>query len=79
MRQAAVQELVRGWKNDSQTLPILKQIAKFDCDSFVRRLAVQELAYGWKDDSEILHILKQIAQSGIWRVHLTLANVSKKR
>jgi hypothetical protein len=63
VRRAAVQELARGWKDDPETLPILKQLAQSDDDWNVRRAAVQELARGWKDDPETLPILKQLAQS----------------
>ncbi|MEG3988767.1 HEAT repeat domain-containing protein, partial [Microcoleus sp. S28C3] len=52
-----------GWKDDPETLPILKQRAQSDDDSNVREAAVQELARGWKDDPETLPILKQRAQS----------------
>jgi hypothetical protein len=63
VRQAAVQELARGWKDDPETLPLLKQLAQSDDNWAVRRAAVQELARGWKDDPETLPLLKQLAQS----------------
>ena len=63
MRSAAVQELARGWKDDLETLPILKERAQSDDNSTVRSAAVQELARGWKDDLETLPILKERAQS----------------
>ena len=63
MRGAAVQEIARGWKDDPETLPWLKQRAQSDDNLNVRRAAVQELAGGWKDEPETLHILKQRAQS----------------
>ncbi|MCY7383058.1 MAG: HEAT repeat domain-containing protein, partial [Microcoleus sp. CAN_BIN18] len=57
------QEIARGWKDDPETLPILKQCAQSDDNSAVRLAAVQELAQGWKDHPETLPILKQRAQS----------------
>jgi HEAT repeat protein len=53
MRLRAVQELVRGWKDDPETLPILKARAQSDENPDVRQSAVQELARGWKDDPAI--------------------------
>ena len=58
MRQTAVQELARGWKEDPRTLPILKARAQSDENSDVCRAAVHELAWGWKEDPETLSILK---------------------
>ena len=57
-----MQELARGWKNDPDTLPILKQRAQHDDNYAVRQAAVQELARGWKNDPDTLPILKQRAQ-----------------
>jgi predicted NACHT family NTPase len=63
VRSAAVQELARGWKDDPETLPILKERARTDDDRAVRSAAVQELARGWKDDPETLPILKERART----------------
>ncbi|MBD2635363.1 HEAT repeat domain-containing protein, partial [Limnothrix sp. FACHB-881] len=63
VRQAAVQELARGWKDDPDTLPLLKDRARSDKDSPVRQVAVQELARGWKDDPDTLPLLKDRARS----------------
>ena len=52
MRQAAIQELARGWKVDSDTLSILKERAREDPEEHVRQAAIQELALGWKDDPD---------------------------
>ncbi|MEK6287255.1 MAG: HEAT repeat domain-containing protein, partial [Acidobacteriota bacterium] len=52
VRQAAVQELTRGWKDDPDTLPLLKDRATNDADNDVRQAAVQELARGWKGDPD---------------------------
>ena len=49
VRKAAVKELARGWREDSETLPILKALAKSDRDPNVQRAAVEELARGWKE------------------------------
>jgi len=54
---SAVQELARGWRTDSDTLPILKDRARNDEDGDVRRAAVQELARGWRTDPETLAFL----------------------
>ncbi|MGA2147296.1 MAG: HEAT repeat domain-containing protein [Bryobacteraceae bacterium] len=62
VRQAAVQELARGWKDDPETLPLLKDCARSDGDGAVRFAAVQELARGWKDDPETLPLLKDRAR-----------------
>jgi HEAT repeat protein len=40
VRRAAVEELARGWKDDPETLPILKQLAQSDDDWEVRCAAV---------------------------------------
>ncbi len=58
VRRAAVQELARGWKDDPETLPMLKERARSDADNDVRRAAVQELARGWKDDPEVIATLR---------------------
>jgi hypothetical protein len=33
---SAIKEIARGWKDDPETLPILKQLAQYDDDSAVR-------------------------------------------
>jgi hypothetical protein len=53
VRLSAVRELVRDWKDDPETLPILKARAQSDENPDVRQSAVQELARGWKDDPAI--------------------------
>jgi hypothetical protein len=62
-RKAAVQEIVRGWKDDSETLHLLKQSAQSDDNLDVRQATVQEIARGWKDDPKTLPFLKQSARS----------------
>jgi hypothetical protein len=56
-----VRELARGWKDDPDTLPLLKQRAQSDDDWVVRQAAVQELARGWKDDPWLFDFLYDIA------------------
>jgi predicted NACHT family NTPase len=63
IRTKAVAAFAATWKDDPETLPILKQLAQSDDNGNVRRAAVQELARGWKDDPETLPWLKQLAQS----------------
>ena len=61
IRQVAVQELARGWKDDPGTLPLLQDRARNDYDSDVRRAAVQELARSWKDAPGTLPLLQDRA------------------
>jgi len=61
IRQAAIQELARGWHDDPETLKFIKQRATTDEEGSVRRSAVQELARGWHDDPETLNIIKKRA------------------
>jgi hypothetical protein len=44
VRQAAVQEIARGWKEDPDTLPWLKERAASDSEGDVRQAALQEIA-----------------------------------
>ncbi len=61
VRTTAVQELARGWRDDPDTLPWLKERAARDQNEYVRQAAVQELARGWKDDPDTLPWLKERA------------------
>jgi predicted NACHT family NTPase len=63
VRMAAVAELVQGWKDDPETLPVLKDRAHSDQNDNVRSAALHELARGWKDDPETLRVLKDRARS----------------
>ncbi|MEG4010045.1 HEAT repeat domain-containing protein [Microcoleus sp. Pol11C1] len=63
IRRQAVAAIAATWKDDPETLPILKQLAESDDNWYVRQAAVEELARGLKDDPETLPILKQRAQS----------------
>jgi hypothetical protein len=57
-----VQELARGWKDDPDTLPLLKDRARGDEDYDVRMAAAQELARGWKDDPDVAKLLEELTQ-----------------
>ena len=58
VRKTVVRELARGWRQDADTLLILKTLVTQDENCDVRRAAVQELARGWKDNADTLLILK---------------------
>ncbi|MEG4130527.1 HEAT repeat domain-containing protein, partial [Microcoleus sp. Pol1B3] len=57
---AAVQ-LAGGWKDDPETLPILKELAQSNDNWYVRSLVIEELARGWKDEPGIFEWLGDIA------------------
>jgi hypothetical protein len=59
----AVLELARGWRDDPDTLAMIKERAQSDENEDVRQSAVRELARGWRDEPDTLAILKQRAQS----------------
>jgi predicted NACHT family NTPase len=61
VRQVAVRQLARGWKDDPDTLPWLKDRAVKDDHYDVRLATVQELLRGWKDDPDTLPWLKDRA------------------
>lgn len=54
IRIQAVAAVAATWKDDPETSPWLKQIAKFDNNWTLRQAAIQELARGWKDDQKTL-------------------------
>jgi predicted NACHT family NTPase len=61
--QAAVEVLVKDWKDDPETLLILKRIlTQRDENNNARQAAVRELAKHWKDDPDTLSILRNLAQ-----------------
>ncbi|MEH1956463.1 HEAT repeat domain-containing protein, partial [Nostoc sp.] len=65
--------LARGWKDDPDTLPMLKSLAQSSEDKSIQTMAVQELARGWKDDSDTLLMLKSLLQSSNdWVVQSTV-------
>jgi len=61
--QAAVEALVKDWRDDPETLSILKNLlTQRDENTNVRQAAVKELARHWKDDPDTLPILRKLAQ-----------------
>ncbi|BDI16772.1 hypothetical protein ANSO36C_25740 [Nostoc cf. commune SO-36] len=69
MAAMAIQELARGWKDDPDTLSILKSLVQafhYGEDKYRENrsayAAIQELARGWKDDSDTLPMLKSLTQ-----------------
>ncbi len=72
VRQAAVLELARGWKDDPDTLTILKDRAVNDATpeaewedwrSGVRDVALQAITRGWPDDPDTLVLLRERAKN----------------
>ncbi len=61
IRTQAIASVAATWKDDSETIPWLKQLATSDNNEYVRRAAVQELARNFKDNRDILPWLKQCA------------------
>gem|GEM_PF-190667 len=70
VRETAVRELARGWKNDPDILQWLKDCAVNNNNyPIVRETALSELTRGWKDDPDILNLLKdRIANDNYGRV-----------
>ena len=54
VRQAAVQALATGWREDPDTGPLLRERATTDENGAVQRAAVQALATGWREDPNTL-------------------------
>ena len=63
VRLAAVQELARGWKQDPDTLRLLKDRARSDESGIIRLTAVRELARGWRQDPDTLAWFTERARS----------------
>ncbi|BAT53152.1 putative signal transduction protein containing Nacht domain protein [Nostoc sp. NIES-3756] len=61
IRSQAVTSVATTWKDDSETLPWLQQLATSDERDYVRRVALQELARSFKDDPDTLSWLKKCA------------------
>ncbi|MEO1428495.1 MAG: hypothetical protein AAFS12_07880 [Cyanobacteria bacterium J06632_19] len=59
----AVKELAIGWKNDRDTLFIIKTLALSYRKPNVQQIALQTLARYWKDEPSTLLIIKKCAQS----------------
>jgi predicted NACHT family NTPase len=62
IRTQAITTIATTWKQDPDTLPLLKQLIQFDDDGRVRSAAIKELARGWKQDPDTLPLLKQLIQ-----------------
>jgi HEAT repeat protein len=72
IRVKAVAAVAIIWKDDPDTLPLLKQWVQANNDWIVRQAAVEALANVWKNDSDTITILKRRAQvDDDWRVRLT--------
>jgi len=72
VRQAAVRELTRGWKDDPATLPLLRECAVKDespaaagieWESGVRDAAIEAIFRGWPDDPATLLLLRERAEN----------------
>jgi predicted NACHT family NTPase len=72
IRAKAVAAVATIWKDDPDTLPLLKELAQMNNDWIVRQVTVEALARVFTDDPHTLAILKHRAQSDDdWRVRLT--------
>jgi HEAT repeats len=58
-----MRELARGFKDDADTLPILKDCATADDSRNVRIAGVQELVRGFKDDPGMFEVLRDRAEN----------------
>ena len=59
IRMEAVTAFAINWKDNPDTLPLLKEWVTNDNDSSVRYAAVQAIAEGWKDNPDTLPLLKE--------------------
>ncbi len=64
VRENAAIELMRGWKDDPDILPFLKQFAQSDADVYVGMAIIEVLATDWRNNPDTLPLLKQFARSG---------------
>ena len=58
VRQAALMELARGWRDEPNTLSLVKMLSLEDDKPSVRRAAIHELARGWRDHLDTFPSLK---------------------
>ena len=65
IRSTALRELARGWKDEPDTLALLRACAQSGEDFYVRQVALYELARGWKNDPDTLDLLKASALKAI--------------
>jgi predicted NACHT family NTPase len=63
IRTKAVATVATNWKDDPDTLPLLKELAQMNNDWIVRQVTVQALARVFTDDLHTLAILKHRAQT----------------
>ncbi|MEQ9235763.1 HEAT repeat domain-containing protein, partial [Coleofasciculus sp. E2-BRE-01] len=63
IRTQAITAIYVTWKQEHNTLFLLKQLIQSDDHGLVRGVAVKELAQGWKQDPNTLPLLKQLIQS----------------
>ncbi|MBF2089479.1 MAG: HEAT repeat domain-containing protein [Synechococcales cyanobacterium K32_A2020_035] len=61
VRCAAVTAIAQTYKDDPDTLRLLKDRVQNDDDGYVRRVAVKAIAQGWKDNPEVIQLLLQVA------------------
>ncbi|MBL8149111.1 MAG: HEAT repeat domain-containing protein [Blastocatellia bacterium] len=61
VRETAISELARWWKDEPHTLVFIKDKALNDSYSDVRVTAISELARGWKDEPHTLVFIKDRA------------------
>jgi NACHT domain/HEAT repeats len=62
VRQDAIGEIAKSWRNLPEVLIWLKQCLQ-DSDQDIRHAVVRELARGWRDCDDVLCLLKDIAKS----------------
>jgi len=59
---AALEQVVKGWKKDPNTLSFVEDLAKSNKNTQVRKAAVEELVRGWGDDSNVFTFLQSRAR-----------------
>jgi GTPase SAR1 family protein len=59
VREQAIHELARGWREEARIFEWLRKLAFNDPDQFVRAAAIQEMARGWKESVDIEEWLKE--------------------
>ena len=63
LREIAVRELARRWKDDPETLPLLSETAQSDNSETVRVAALESIARGWKSNAATLNLFEERARS----------------
>ena len=59
VREQAIHELARGWREEARIFEWLRKLAFNDPDQFVRAAAIQEMVRGWKESVDIEEWLKE--------------------